>query len=85
MPRLDVQCAGKYIATMLARQQEISLPFGQALKAARKAAKLTRNELAAKAGISARQIGNVEREVSMPRRDTWEHLRKALPKLPTWR
>ena len=53
--------------------------FAKLLMTARHAAGLTQHDLAAKAGISIRTIGNLERgEVHRPRPSTVRHLAQAL-------
>ena len=54
-------------------------PFARALRRARLAAELTQEELAERAGVSARAISDLERGVNRsPRRDTIELIVEAL-------
>jgi tetratricopeptide (TPR) repeat protein len=56
--------------------------FGLLLKRHRRAAGLTQEELAEKAGVSPRAIGDLERDLRQPRRDTLQLLLAALELSP---
>lgn len=61
----------------------VQLPtFGLLLKRHRRAAGMTQEELAERAGMSARAIGDLERDLRLPRRDTLQILLEALELAP---
>jgi len=57
---------------------EVSAPFGEALKGYRLAAGLTQEALAERAGVSPRNVQNLEGGVNRPQRETAERLAGAL-------
>ncbi len=67
----------------MSEAQANNLPFGQALRQRREAAGLTLAQLAARAQVTERQLGNLERGESWPRRTTWQKLAQVFPDLPT--
>lgn len=57
---------------------QVPLTFGQALKEYRLATGMTQEALAARAGVSPRNVQNLERGVNQPQRETAERLAEAL-------
>ncbi|MFF4339552.1 helix-turn-helix domain-containing protein [Kitasatospora sp. NPDC001540] len=60
------------------REDDPRETFGRALRAHRRAARLTQEELAAKAGLGVRTLSDLERSVAGPRPATAALLRTAL-------